>query len=86
MVFAEKLKWIILPALLVIGIGVLEIKFPHAIIGFNDGYTGPGVAGLIVLLLELFIWLTWGRIGGAIAIFLGTTAIIICLLQNPKSE
>jgi len=28
--------------------------------------------------------LTWSKIGGAIAILLGTTAIVICLL--PKSE
>jgi hypothetical protein len=84
MVFTEKLKWIILPALLVIGVGVLEIHFPHAMDGFDDNYTGRGAAGLIVLLFELFIWLTWGKIGGVIAILLGTMAIVICLL--PKSE
>lgn len=84
MAFTEKLKWIILPALLVIGVGVLEINFPHTMDSFDDGYTGRGVAGLIMLLFELFIWLTWSKIGGAIAILLGTTAIVICLL--PKSE
>lgn len=84
MAFMEKLKWIILPALLVIGVGVLEINFPHAMDGFDDGYTGRGGVGLIVLLFELFVWLTWSKIGGAIAISLGTTAIVICLL--PKSE
>ncbi|WP_448574038.1 hypothetical protein [Trichothermofontia sp.] len=83
MVFIEKLKWII-PALLVIGVGVLEINFPHAMDGFDDGYTGRGGAGLVMLLFELFVWLTWSKIGGAIAIFLGTMAVVICLL--PKNE
>jgi ABC-type sugar transport system permease subunit len=84
MTIVEKMKWIILPALLVIGVGVLEINFPHAMDGFDDSYTGRGGAGLIVLLFELFLWLTWGKIGGAIAILLGTIAIVICLFHFRK--
>jgi len=82
MTFVEKLKWVILPALIVIGVGVLEINFPHVMDGFNDGYTGRGVAGLILLLFELFVSLTWGKIGGFVAIFLGSTAIVICSLSK----
>lgn len=84
MTMMEKMKWIVLPALILIGIGVLEINFPHVMDNCDDGYTGRGVAGLIVLLFELFLCLTWGKLEGAIAILLGITAIVICLL--PKKE
>ena len=80
----EKLKETILPALIVIGIGILEIKFPHAMDGFDDNYTGRGGAGFILLLFELFLRLTWGKIGGIIAILLGILAIVTCWV--PKSE
>lgn len=90
MTITEKLKRIVLPSLLVIGIGILEIKYPHAMKGLDDGYTGRGVAGIILLLFELFIMLTWGKIGGVVAILLGMLAIVICFLPNkeqaPESE
>ncbi len=82
MAITEKLKWIVLPSLLVIGLGTLEINFPHAMDGFDDGYTGTGVAGFIMLLFELFLMLTWGKVGGTFAILLGMLAIVICLLPN----
>lgn len=84
MTITEKIKWVVLPAFLVIGIGILEINFPHAMDGFDDGYTGRGVAGFIVLLFELFICLTWGKVAGTIAILLGALAIVIGFL--PKDE
>jgi hypothetical protein len=73
----KKLKWIVLPALFIIGLGILEIKFPHAMDGFDDNYTGRGMAGFIMLLIELFLLLTWGKIGGIITIIIG---IIIGML------
>lgn len=84
MTITEKIKWIVLPSLLVIGIGILEIKYPHAMDGFDDGYTGRGVAGLFMLLFELFIMFTWGTIGGAVTILLGVLAIAICFLPEGK--
>jgi hypothetical protein len=93
MAFTKKLKWIILPALLVIGLGVLEINFSHAMDGFSGSHTGGSLARhgnagglvlIVLLLFELFVWLTWSKIGGAIAILLGTTAIVLCVL--PKTE
>lgn len=78
----EKIKWVILLSLLVIGVGILEISHPDAMDGFKDNYTGRGVAGLIVLLFELFLMLTWGKIGGTFIILLGVLTIIICLLSN----
>ncbi len=90
MTITKKLKRIVLPSLLVIGIGILEIKYPHAMDGFNDNYTGHGAAGLFLLLFELFLMLTWGTIGGIVAILLGMLAIVVCFLppkkQAPESE
>jgi heme/copper-type cytochrome/quinol oxidase subunit 2 len=78
MTIAEKLKWVVLPSLIVIGIGILEIKYPHAFQGFDDNYTGRGMAGFIMLLIELFIMLTWGTIEGIVLIVLGILPIVIC--------
>lgn len=50
MTVAEKLKWVVLPSVLLIVIGILEVKHPHAMDGFDDGYTGRGATGLILLL------------------------------------
>lgn len=84
MTFVEKLKWAIFPAIVVIGIGILEINFPRAMHGFHDYYAGRKAVGLILLLFEMIIWLTWSKLGGIVAIFLGITAIVICLLPSNK--
>ena len=89
MTIAAKIKWLILPSLLMLGLGTLEIKFPHAMQGFDDGYTGKGVAGLILLLVELFLTLTWGRIEGVILILLALSLIVWGFLprvQQPESQ
>ena len=44
MKFIERLKYIILPASFFIGMGILQIKFPHAMDNFDDGYTGNRIA------------------------------------------
>jgi hypothetical protein len=80
----NKIKWVILPSLLVIGIGILEIQYPHAMDGFDDAYTGHGKAGFIMLLLELFLMLTWGKVGGVLAIWSGMLAIVTCFLPNKE--
>ncbi|HEY9601824.1 MAG TPA: hypothetical protein V6C85_09455 [Allocoleopsis sp.] len=84
MTIVEKIRWVVLPSLLVIGIGILEIKFPHALAGFDDGYAGHGAAGLIMLTFELFLILTWGKVEGGLLIIFGILAIMICLF--PKKE
>lgn len=84
MSISEKIKWIVLPSLLVIGFGILEIKYPNAMDGFDDGYTGRGAAGLILLLVELFLMITWGKIGGIVAITVGTLAAILSFIPNSK--
>jgi hypothetical protein len=84
MKLSEKIQWFVLPSLLFIGIGILEIKYPHALSGFDDGYTGRGISGFIMLLIELFLMLTWGKIEGIILITLGTIVIMICFL--PKKQ
>ena len=80
----EKLQWFVFPGLSIILLGMLAIKFPHAMDGFDDGYTGRGAAGVILLLFELFVMVTWGKISGAIAILLGSTTIVLGLW--PKSS
>jgi hypothetical protein len=49
MVSAEKIKKIVLPSVLVMGLGILEIKYPHAMTSFDDNYTGRGISGFIRL-------------------------------------
>lgn len=88
MKITEKIAWIVLPSLFLIGFGSLEINFPHAMNGFEDNYTGRGTAGLIILLFEMFLMLTWGKIGGIIAILLGIALAIVIsfLLNNEQAE
>lgn len=69
----------IIPGLFVIGIGILEINFPHIMDGLDDGYTGSSGAGFILLLFELFLMLTWGKIEGIFLILLGIILLIVCL-------
>jgi uncharacterized membrane protein len=79
MTIAEKLKWFVLPSLIVIGIGILEIKYPHAMQGSEGGYAGlGGKSGFFVLTFKLFLMLTWGKIEGIILILLGILPIVIC--------
>jgi hypothetical protein len=82
----EKIKWVVLPSLLVLGIGILEIKYPHALAGFDDGYTGHGKAGFIMLIFELFLMLTWGKIEGYLLIMLGISIIVIFFCPKKKRE
>jgi hypothetical protein len=63
MTFAEKSKWVVLPPAFLIGIGILEIRYPHVMSGFSDNYTGRESADLTLLLFELFLVLVWGRVG-----------------------
>ena len=87
MKFSERLKYVILPASFFIGMGILQIKFPHAMDNFDDGYTGKGIAGVIMLFVELFLMLTWGKIMGFITTFLGVIMILIGLwLTKPDSK
>jgi hypothetical protein len=79
MTVAEKIKWVILPALLVMGLGFLSFKFPHALDSLlYYHYRGH----LLSIIVGVIAWFVWGRIGGAIAIALGAIAIIICLFPN----
>jgi hypothetical protein len=82
----EKIKLVVLSSLLVMGIGILEIKYPHALDGFDDGYTGRGLAGLIMLLIELFFMLTWGKIEGYLLILLGISIIVMGFWPKKKRE
>ena len=84
MTVAEKLKWIVLPSLIAIGVGVLEIQHPHALDNFDDNYTGRGAAGLVLLIIELLLKLTWGQVGGTCIIILGIAAIVFGCLPSKK--
>ena len=54
----EKFQFVIVPALIFIGLGILSLKYPHALEGFDDNYTGHGWAGFIMLIIELFLIFT----------------------------
>lgn len=83
----ERVKLVILPLLAVMGIGILAIQYPHALDGFDDGYTGRGVAGLIMLCIELFLMLIWGKVGGTIIVIIGVVMpILACFLPNDQPE
>ena len=79
MTIIQKTKYVILPALLFIAIGILQIKFPQIMDNFDDGYTGRGVAGLIMLSIELFLMLTWGKVAGVVSISIGISIILFGL-------
>lgn len=83
MISKEKIKlllFIIIPSLIIIIIGILEIKYPDMMKGFDDGYTGKGFAGFIMLIFELFLLLTWGKIAGVITIILTLLIMGICII------
>ena len=81
MTIIEIIKCII-PSFILIGIGILEINYPYVMNNFDDAYTGRGISGFILLLIELFIKLTWGKLEGFIAIILGVFLIVIFLLPD----
>lgn len=91
MTIIEKSKLInqfivIIPGLFIIGLGTLEINFPHAMDGFDDAYTGRGRSGFILLLFELLLMVTWGRIAGIILILLGIILILFGLFPSSSNK
>ncbi len=87
MSITDKLKWIVLPALLVIGLGVVEVTYPNALsnfVGFHTGYGRSKAGYFIVLFVALFLALTWNKIGGSVLILLGISSIVLCL--RPQHE
>lgn len=86
MTIKARMIWIILPALFVVGVGILEINFPYAMKGFDDGYTGRGSAGFILMLFEFFLMLTWGKIEGIILILLGMIPIVFCFSPSSNNK
>lgn len=81
MISTNRIKFILL-WLAIIAFGLLQIKYPNALHGFNDNYTGRGTAGLIMLIFEIVLILTWGWIGGSLSILLGIFGIVFCLLPD----
>jgi len=81
----KKLGKAAIIAALFIGIGILQIKYPSTLSGFNDNYTGRGKAGFVVLLIELLFVLIWSPIGGILLISLTVLAIFLYLLLELPS-
>lgn len=86
MTIIEKMKWVVLPSLLFIGIGVLETKYPHALDGidFDAHYTRSGILLVLLLFLTLFLKLTWNVIGGILVIMFGILVIVSCFLPHKE--
>lgn len=84
--FIKRLGVAIVAVLLLTGIGILEIKYPSTMSGFNDSYTGRGKVGFVVLLIELFFVLIWSPIGGIFLISLSILAFLAYLLLELSSR
>lgn len=82
----EKLQLAVLLSLLLMGFGILEIKYPHALAGFDYDHRVRGLSGFILLIFELLLMLTWGTIEGYLLIMLGILAIVICFWSEKKRE
>lgn len=79
----EKITTVVLPALLVSGLGVLAVLYPHFLDDFDLHYLrGNDLSVCFLFLLVLFIKLAWNQVGGSVAIALSLLAIIRCLLPN----
>ena len=82
----EKIQVIVFPSLLIMAIGILEIHYPDALANFNYGGDLGGIVGLILLLFELFLMLTWGKIEGYLLILLGISIIVMGFWPEKKRE
>lgn len=85
-VIKYKIKTVILPALLMTGLGVLAIVYPHFFDDFDLNHVrGNDFSVISIFLLFLFVKLSWNQVGGSVAIILSLWAIIKCFLPNkPK--
>lgn len=74
--------------LLLFSLGALELNFPNALSlsTFNDNYTGTGWAGLIVLVFELILAATWGKISGIILIAAGIFLLGIWVMDYRQNK
>lgn len=77
-----------LVTLFLFGLGALEIKFPGALSlsTFDDNYTGAGWAGLVVLVFEIILVATWGKVSGIILIFSGIFLMGVWIMDCSQSK
>lgn len=81
----EKIKSVVLPSLLAVGIGVLAIKYPGAMQDIEaPNHASSWEAALVLLILWLLLKFTWGKIGGIVAIVLGLLWSVVCLCSNQE--
>jgi hypothetical protein len=83
---AEKVRNVVLPALLVSGLGVLAIRYPHFFDDVNLTHASGGFAGFVLTaLFVLFLKFGWNQVGGTLAIGLSLFAIARCLLPISRN-
>lgn len=84
----ERIEWVVVPSFFVIGLGILAIKYPHALDGWELDYDNSKKSFIFSLLFPIFLKLAWSIIGGTIAIMLSTLAIVLSFLsdKNEASE
>jgi membrane-bound ClpP family serine protease len=88
MVSTQKLQLLLIPALLLTALGTLQILFPHALEGYAFDIPEKRI-GIIFLVIETFLVLTWGKIEGAILILMALGLISLCFLganEEPEAE
>lgn len=77
----NKVKTVVLPALLISGLGVLAIVYPHFLDDFDLHYIrGNDFSVIFIFLFVLLIKLSWNQVGGSVAITLSLLAIARCFL------
>ncbi|WP_204153650.1 hypothetical protein [Leptolyngbya sp. CCY15150] len=81
MVSTQKLQMLILPALILTALGMLQILFPHALSAYVIDIPEKR-GGFILLILEAFLVLTWGKVEGTILILMALGLMSLCFFSS----
>lgn len=76
MAVLQRIRQFILLPLLAMGVGILQIKFPHALDGLDSSPRWQSITDIIQLL--------WGKIGGFSMILIGVLALLNGFLPANK--
>lgn len=83
----EETKWVFVPSLFAIGMGLLAIKSPNAMTNIEPPYHASSwEAALFLFVLLLTCKILWGTVGGIVAIVFGSLGLVVCLLLNSEQS
>jgi hypothetical protein len=82
----EKSTWIVLPSVILAGIGVLSFSFPE-FFRQDGGYVGyGGKNGFVVFIYRVLLYIFWGKSLGIVLIILGLMGIVFFTKEIFKKE